>query len=178
MNGEIRRVVTTHASDGKAITLCDTAKPLTQINPDLAVRTCLLWVTDATPAEMTGPEDRSERTIGIAPPSNGSIFRIVDFPPESKEKELPPGYMASRLSMGHGKTRAWPARHPFTHRTPSIDYAIILSGETDMLLDDSEVHLKVGDVLVQQGTNHAWVNRGSEPCRIAFVLIDGVDPLV
>jgi uncharacterized cupin superfamily protein len=63
------------------------------------------------------------------------------------------------------------------HRTKSVDYAIILSGEIDMLLDDSEVHLKAGDVLVQQGTNHAWVNRGIETCRIAFVLIDAVDPL-
>jgi uncharacterized cupin superfamily protein len=58
------------------------------------------------------------------------------------------------------------------HRTRSIDYAIVLSGEIDMLLDDSDVHLKAGDVLVQQGTIHAWVNRGKQPCRIAFILID------
>jgi uncharacterized cupin superfamily protein len=58
------------------------------------------------------------------------------------------------------------------HRTRSIDYAIVLAGEIDMLLDDSEVHVKAGDIIVQQGTNHAWVNRGREPCRIAFVLID------
>ena len=62
------------------------------------------------------------------------------------------------------------------HRTRSIDYAVVLSGEIDMLLDDSEVHLKAGDVLVQQGTVHAWVNNGSEPCRIAFVLIDAKEP--
>ena len=67
-------------------------------------------------------------------------------------------------------------RHMYTHRTRSIDYAIVMSGEIDMLLDDSEIHLKAGDVLVQQGTNHAWVNRGSEPCRIAFVLIDAKEP--
>jgi uncharacterized cupin superfamily protein len=63
------------------------------------------------------------------------------------------------------------------HRTKSVDYALVLKGEIDMLLDDSEVHLKEGDVLVQQGTNHAWVNRSTSVCRIAFVLIDGVDPL-
>ena len=62
-------------------------------------------------------------------------------------------------------------------RTVSVDYAIVLSGEIDMLLDDSEVHMKAGDILVQQATNHAWVNRSNEFCRIAFVLIDGVDPL-
>ena len=67
-------------------------------------------------------------------------------------------------------------RHPLMHRTRSIDYAIVMSGEIDMLLDDTEVHLKAGDVLVQQGTNHAWVNRGREDCRIAFVLIDADEP--
>jgi uncharacterized cupin superfamily protein len=64
------------------------------------------------------------------------------------------------------------ARHAAMHRTRSVDYAIVLEGEIDMLLDDSEVHLTAGDVLVQQGTNHAWVNRGTRPCRMAFVLVD------
>jgi uncharacterized cupin superfamily protein len=67
---------------------------------------------------------------------------------------------------------AAPGRHAFSHRTRSLDYAIVLAGEIDMLLDDSQVHLKAGDVLVQQGTNHAWVNNGAQTCRIAFVLID------
>jgi uncharacterized cupin superfamily protein len=62
------------------------------------------------------------------------------------------------------------------HRTLTIDYAIIMQGEIDMLLDDSEVHLNAGDVLVQQGSNHAWVNRGTEPCRIAFILIESKEP--
>jgi uncharacterized cupin superfamily protein len=62
------------------------------------------------------------------------------------------------------------------HRTLTIDYAIIMQGEIDMLLDDSEVHLKAGDVLIQQGTNHAWVNRGTESCRIAFILIESKEP--
>jgi uncharacterized cupin superfamily protein len=70
-----------------------------------------------------------------------------------------------------------PSRHAFMHRTKSVDYAIVLQGEIDMLLDDSEVHLKAGDFLVQQATNHAWVNRSDKVCRIAFVLIDGIDPL-
>src|SRR5207237_7949016 len=61
-----------------------------------------------------------------------------------------------------------PPRHPLMHRTRTIDYAIIMAGEIDMLLDDTEIHLKAGDALIQQGTNHAWVNRGTEPCRIAF----------
>ncbi len=58
------------------------------------------------------------------------------------------------------------------HRTRSVDYAIVMSGEIDMLVDEDEVHLKAGDVVVQRGTNHAWANRGTENCSIAFVLID------
>ena len=69
-----------------------------------------------------------------------------------------------------------PARNALMHRTKSVDYAIVMRGEIDMLLDDSEIHLEAGDVLVQQGTNHAWVNRGQETCRIAFVLIDAAAP--
>jgi quercetin dioxygenase-like cupin family protein len=61
------------------------------------------------------------------------------------------------------------------HRTRTVDYAVILSGEIEMLLDDSEVHLNAGDVVIQRGTNHAWVNRGNEPCKVAFVLIDAQD---
>jgi uncharacterized cupin superfamily protein len=67
-------------------------------------------------------------------------------------------------------------RHMYTHRTRSIDYAIVMDGEIDMLLDDTEVHCKAGDVLVQQGTNHAWVNKSGKPCRICFVLIDSEVP--
>ncbi len=69
-----------------------------------------------------------------------------------------------------------PPRHPMMHRTRTLDYAIVISGEIDMLLDDGEVHLKAGDVVVQQATNHAWVNRGKEPCRIAFILMDSQEP--
>ena len=73
-----------------------------------------------------------------------------------------------------GPSREHP-RDPGIHRTRTIDYVVILSGEIDMLLDDREVHLNAGDVVIQRGTNHAWVNRGNEPCRIAFILVDGQD---
>ena len=75
-------------------------------------------------------------------------------------------------TVNEAPTRGLPPRHPLMHRTKTVDYIIVMSGEIDMLLDDSEVHLKAGDVMVQQGTNHAWVNRGTEVCRIAFVLVD------
>jgi naringenin degradation protein FdeH len=73
-----------------------------------------------------------------------------------------------------GPTRDHP-RDPGMHRTRTLDYAIILTGEIDLLLDDSEVHLRAGDVVIQQATNHAWVNRGETPCAVAFILIDAKD---
>jgi quercetin dioxygenase-like cupin family protein len=139
-----RRVVTGQRH-GKAIVLHDGAAPNRKVRPGTGLVSTLLWVTDESPADIAGTADRAEREIGIPPPERGSIFRVVDFPP------------------GCG---------PFMHRTRSIDYAVVLEGEIDMLLDDSEVHLRAGDVLVQQGTNHGWANRGTRNCRIAFVLVD------
>jgi mannose-6-phosphate isomerase-like protein (cupin superfamily) len=114
--------------------------------------------------------------IGIAPPSGGSVFRIIDIPPTPPEIEkLPPDYLHKEIG-DHAPKNGRPPRHTLMHRTRTVDYAIIMQGEIDMLLDDTEIHLEAGDVLIQQGTNHAWVNRGSEPCRIAFVLIDAKEP--
>ena len=72
--------------------------------------------------------------------------------------------------------RGLPVRHPLPHRTRTVDYAVVLSGEIDMMLDDSVAHVRAGDVIVQQATNHAWINRGKESCRIVFVLMDSKQP--
>jgi mannose-6-phosphate isomerase-like protein (cupin superfamily) len=174
----IRRIVTSHDKSGKAIVLLDGAPPQTSANPAMGVSSSLLWVTDTAPADMKGSTDRADRKIAIPPPPKGSIFRVVDFAPMTKDMEkLNAGHMASQMGEGHAGGKAHAPRHAFMHRTKSVDYAIVLSGEIDMLLDDSEVHMKAGDVMVQQGTNHAWVNRGKEICRIAFVLIDADEPL-
>ena len=177
MEAKIRRVVTTHDASGKAVVLIDGTPPKGTSRPESGVASRLCWVTDATPAAMTGAQDRGDRTIAIPPPPGGSIFRIVDFAPGTDKRALPADHMARQMGEGHAGGKARPPRHHAMHRTKSVDYAIIMSGEIDMLLDDSEIHLKAGDVLVQQGTNHAWVNRGTETCRIAFVLVDAIDPL-
>jgi len=161
----VRRIVTGHR-DGKAVVIYDGAAPNQKLRQASGLVSTLLWVTDETPADISGTADRAARDIGVPPPTNGSIFRVVDFPPEQGARSRE----AILREMGVADRGA--ARHHGMHRTRSVDYAVVLEGEIDMLLDDSEVHLKAGDVLVQQGTNHAWVNRGTQPCRIAFVLID------
>ena len=161
----VRRVVTGHR-DGKAVVLYDSAAPNQKLRQASGLVSTLIWVTDETPADISGSADRAAREIAVPPPPNGSIFRVVDFPPEKAPRSRE-SILAEMGVRDHGS-----ARHPGMHRTRSVDYAIVVEGEIDMLLDESEVHLAAGDVLVQQGTNHAWVNRGARPCRIAFVLID------
>jgi len=178
MSGPIRRVVTVHDGKGKAVVAIDgPARNVRVRKASGGLVSTLLWVTDETPADMSGHADRADREIGVAPPSRGSAFRIVDFPPTADAALMDNAAVIREMGISHGGAKAGDEkRHPLMHRTRSIDYAIVMSGEIDMLVDDSEVHLRAGDVLVQQGTNHAWVNRGRENCRIAFVLIDADEP--
>lgn len=176
MTQATRRVVTGHDATGKAVVVIDGAAPNAKLRAASGVTSTLLWVTDECPADISGGADRADRDIGVAPPPAGSIFRVVEFPPAAEAGPVDNEAMKRELGIAHGASAARAAQHPGMHRTKSIDYAIVISGEIDMLLDDSEVHLKAGDALVQQGTNHAWVNRGKENCRIAFVLIDAQEP--
>ena len=143
----MRRIVTGHDEHGKAIVLVDSEAANKRQSPSGNSST-LMWCTDTMPAEMPAgltPEDMGTRVLGTPPPVNGTRFTVNDILPGS-------------------------AAH--MHRTETLDYAIVLSGTIDMDLDDSTTTLHAGDVVVQRGTNHAWANRGTEPCRIAFVLID------
>jgi mannose-6-phosphate isomerase-like protein (cupin superfamily) len=176
LSTDVRRVVTTIDRNDKAVVLLDGPASNKKVRPGSGTVSRVLWVTGETPADLSGTADRGAVDIGIMPPRGGSVFRIVEFPPETEAmRNLDPNTMHASLGDGAPK-RGRPPRHPAMHRTRTVDYAIVMSGEIDMLLDDSEIHLKAGDVLVQQGTNHAWVNRGSEPCRIAFILIDAKEP--
>jgi len=139
---QIRRVITGHDSSGRAVVKIDeVARNLVSSRPGATAG--VVWTTEGFPVDNTGEEDAGLRKTGTTL-DNGTVFRIL---------ELAPGVT------------------PRNHRTDSIDYAVVMSGEVDMELDDATVHLKAGDVLVQRGTIHNWVNRGTEPCVIAFVLI-------
>ena len=145
MSLNIRRVVTANDGHGKAKVWIDDVAANLRINRPL-VSSVLLWSTDSTPPDVSGGEDLGARTLPRPPAQRGSIFRVVEFEPGNA---------------------------PDMHVTPTIDYAVVMSGEIDMELDDGvEVHLKAGDVLVQRATLHNWANRGTEPCWIAFILID------
>jgi mannose-6-phosphate isomerase-like protein (cupin superfamily) len=167
-----RRIVTGHDSRGKAVVLFDDAVPAKQRG---ANGVTLFWVTGEFPVDAAGSGDRAQTPVGVPPPANGTVFRVVDFAPTAAHT-APIDQNEILRSMGIDPATQGYARHANTHRTRTIDYAIVLDGEIDMLLDDSEIHVKAGDVLVQQATNHAWVNNGTKPCRIAFILIDAKSP--
>jgi mannose-6-phosphate isomerase-like protein (cupin superfamily) len=134
-------VVTAPDADGKAIVTIDDTIPGRSMRP--GVTACVAWTSEGFPVDNNSDADGGKRQTGTTH-ANGTVFRIIEFAP------------------GNGGRN---------HRTDSIDYLCILSGEIDMDIDGAEVHLKAGDVMVQRGTIHNWINRGSEPCVIAFVLI-------
>jgi mannose-6-phosphate isomerase-like protein (cupin superfamily) len=172
----IRRVVVGHDPQGKAVALFDGDIAPKQRTPG-GNGVTNLWITGEFPVDLNGATDKAQTQVGVPPRANGTIFRIVDFPPASAAA-APSHAEHEKILTGMGidpATQGY-ARHRNSHRTKSIDYAIILDGEIDMLMDDTEVHLKAGDVLVQQGTNHAWVNNSGKICRVAFILIDANTP--
>jgi mannose-6-phosphate isomerase-like protein (cupin superfamily) len=172
---EVRRVVTGLDAAGKAVVLFDSAVLMTSFrSPNPGIE---MWITDKSPPDLSWTEDRAKTIkVGLTPPKGGTIFRIVDFVPITPKVEAMDINTMMKVAGADAPAKGLPPRHPMMHRTRSVDYAIIMSGEIDMLLDDGEVHLKAGDVIVQQATNHAWVNRGKEVCRIAFILMDGQEP--
>ena len=171
----VRRLVTGHRADGQSTVLLDGAAPNVK-QRQAGNASTLLWVTDETPARVSGGEDRAAREIGVPPPRCGTIFRLAEFPPgvggEVRDNET----MLRDFGIGPDVKRGHPPRHPAIHRTRSLDYVVVLEGEIDLLLDDRDVRLTAGDVIVQQATNHAWINRGTVTCRLAMVFIDAQEP--
>ena len=172
MTRPIRRVVTGHNAQGKAIFIADGPAPAVFDRGPGATAVTELWETNATPASNAGSADP---TVGgaqrLPPPKNGSKFRVVEYPPDSQRVAALHGTSHDAKSEGYVRDLA-NKRHPGFHKTATIDYAIVLSGEIYALMDEGEVLLKAGDVLIQRGTNHAWSNRTNEPCTVAFVLVD------
>ena len=128
-------------------------------------------------ADNRGNDETTNHPFRLHPPKNGTVFRIIHYPPDkirlaalAKEQAMPDD------SGRNAATDRDNPRHPGFHKTSTIDYAIVLSGEIYALMDQGEVLLKAGDVLIQRGTSHAWSNRTEEPCCVAFVLIDA-DPV-
>ncbi len=168
------RFVTGHDPAGRSTFILTDAAPATRGLGAGATRVTELWETASTPADNSGSADAAVHPLRLPPPPGGSIFRIVEYPPDS-ERVAQLRANPAHDDAGEGYTRDFAhSRHPGFHKTPTIDYAVVLNGEIYALMDEGEQLLRAGDVLVQRGTNHAWSNRTNETVAIAFVLIDAV----
>jgi mannose-6-phosphate isomerase-like protein (cupin superfamily) len=172
---DIRRVVTGLDANNRSVVMFDSQMPL-QTGP-YGLNSTNLWVTNTYPLGFSFKDDTSAIPVGVSPLDNGTKFRVVEFPPldAATEAKMEPNYLMKAVGAV-APARGVAVTHPLMHRTRSVDYAVVMSGEIDMMLDDTVVHLKPGDTIVQQATNHAWINRGKETCRILFVLMDSKQP--
>ncbi len=174
----IHRVVTGHDADGRAIVSSN--GPLPSVVEIAAIPGTIfheVWSTAATPAPVDNGADPTIGPIVLPPPRHGTRMRYVDIPPDTAD------YLAhgaarmqdafAQIGDKHASTVRADSPHPLMHRTESVDYGIVIEGEMTLVLDTSEVLLKVGSVVVQRGTNHAWANRSGKPCRMLFILVDG-----
>ncbi len=171
---KVRRVVTGHDAEGKSIFISDSeARNIKEMAsmPGLALTD--LWETKGAPASNAGDADAADRPVHLEPPKNGTILRVVEFPPDSQWRQGADGLDAFK-SIGAGHTRDRASADPMMHRTSSVDYAIVLKGEIHAVMEKGEKLLRAGDILVQRGTNHSWSVRGNEPCIVAFVLVSAL----
>jgi mannose-6-phosphate isomerase-like protein (cupin superfamily) len=180
MQGRIRRVVTGHDENGKAVVLEDGLAPAVRTNPLRPGHISVdLWKTTASPVIVRRSEpDPTAGPKQIHPPPRGTVFRISEIAPETEAIRNMPPEQSRAVFAAMGNESASTAgkkvgRHPFMHRTETVDYAVVLQGEITMLLDDQDVLLRAGDVVIQRGTNHAWSNRSDKPALMLYVLIDG-----
>jgi hypothetical protein len=166
-------VVTGHDGEGRSLIASDGPSPHTiAISDAPAFGMTDLWVTHGAPADNGGGGDPAARRIVLEPPPCGTIFRVVEFPPDAQIAGKFDRVKAFEAIGASGALDPSAARHPGMHRTHSVDYAIVLSGEIWAVMDVGETLLRAGDCLVQRGTNHAWSNRSTASCLVAFILVD------
>jgi quercetin dioxygenase-like cupin family protein len=179
MKGCVRRVVTGHDSEGNAVVAMDGAAPIVRAVPNRppGYLVTQIWMTDGSPAPVDNGADPTDRALRIEPGKNGTVIRVIEFPPEAGFIETVDAKTAQASFAAYGSATASTVKkdspHPFMHRTETVDYGIVLSGEIYLVLDKSEVLLNAGDIVIQRGTNHAWSNRSNSLCKMAFILIDG-----
>lgn len=173
----VRRLVTGLDSDGKSIIESDAPSPhVTKLNDTGSFVCADIWRTGASPSPARSPDALTTPTI-LAPTPGGTVVRVMRFPPEREmkgrggENTFEEGDVSGLEAVAGQDTSI----HPMMHKTRSVDYAIVLSGQIWAIMERGEALMQAGDVLVQRATSHSWANRSDEPCVIAFVLVDAED---
>ena len=169
----MRRIITGHNQEGKSVITID-GPPARSIGEDVG-GLFEIWNTDGNLIDTTDSIDRADTDIVLSPPENGSKFRYfqINPTPEGVPMEMMQEIAADAFEkIGAAHHRVDTSKHPAMHKTDTIDYIILLKGDVTLILDEEEVTLEPHDVVVQRGTNHAWVNNGDEPALLIAVLID------
>jgi hypothetical protein len=167
----IRRVVTGHDKDGRSIFIADGKAPnILEMKSMPGVALTDLWRTKAAPASNSGNSDAAAGKIKLEPPENGTIVRIVEFPPDTAWRKTADA-KAAFASIGAGGAPDRESGDPMMHATATVDYIIVLKGEIYAIMDKGEKLLRPGDILIQRGTNHSWSVRTDQRCVIAAILV-------
>jgi len=176
---KVRRIVTGHDANGKAIVIEDgeaTNVVASPARPDAGLTN--LWLTPSVPADVDAPDPLAGPPHGLLPPKGGTIFRFFQIPPgdvrgQGPSEEVRAATRAAFEAMGATAEHDDHARHAAMHKTRTVDYIMLLKGEVTLILDADERDMKPLDVVIQRATNHAWANYGTEPAVLMAVLVDG-----
>jgi hypothetical protein len=169
----VRRIITIDNDEGQSVAIADGPSPDVRTDPARpGFSSARIWVTDCSPVRIGAFRDPVTSRHTIEPPPLGSVCRVVTFPPDDSfrgrigAQEVAAFFHA--MGSPAASTYAANAPHPYMQKTRTLDFCLVLEGEITLVLDTAEVHLKAGDTVIQRGTNHAWSNRSTRPCRIAF----------
>jgi mannose-6-phosphate isomerase-like protein (cupin superfamily) len=167
----VRRVVTGHDPTGKAVVAADGPSEDVYIIEAARVAIADMWQLSSVPTHVGAWEKRDPAVpMAIGPVSGGVNFRVLQFDPLPADAVIDaPTVFAD---MGSADAHVAQARHPAMHRTDTVDFGIVISGTITLLLDEDDVSLSAGDIVIQRGTNHAWENRSGEPCSMAVIVVD------
>jgi hypothetical protein len=170
----VRRIVTGVNADGRSYVMHDGPPPvIATLENRAGFQNANVYRTMGPDDSVDGPDTIADHK-GVLPPPTGTVFRVIDIPPDpadphERKRQSVGAFSALFPDAGHDPESA---RHPGMHMTDTVDYAIVLHGELYAVMDEDETLMRAGDVLVQRGTNHAWSNRSGEIARIAFILVD------
>ena len=172
-----KRVVTGHDASGQAVAALVGPTPNTfSLKAVPGTLFYEVWNSATSPAKLDNGGDPTDKPLQLSPDALGSVIRVVDIPPDSVQNQVSAEDAAAafaEIGEAHAGTGKADSKHKLMHRTETLDYGIVTEGEVWLILDEEEIHLKRGDIVVQRGTNHAWSNRTEAMARMVFILLDG-----
>jgi hypothetical protein len=167
-----RRVVTGHDATGKAVVVADGPSEDVAVVSAIGLTIADMWQMSGVPTRIDAWERRDPEQGMDIRKAGGLTFRVLRLEPSPSVDEIADAMAAFQDMTGSTDDHVEHSRHPMMHRTETVDFAIVLSGSVTLLLDEDDVELSAGDVVIQRGTNHTWENRGDEPCVMAVVAVD------